>query len=178
MRLHLPAQLRRLHRRHVAIGLLGTIVLGLLAIFLALEALSYGAAGIFNRVAEQQDMLHGHVRVEKLFAHINGHVRFEGLTWEDEAGNPVLIVPEGEFYVKPWDVLTGHLSARSLTSITLRDAAISLRIRKDPQTKKPAIDFVTPSGAAAHARGTQGARRTRPCCPRGAARTAMGVDEL
>ena len=93
MRLHLPAQLRRLHRRHVAIGLLGTIVLGLLAIFLALEALSYGAAGIFNRVAEQQDMLHGHVRVEKLFAHINGHVRFEGLTWEDEAGNPVLIVP-------------------------------------------------------------------------------------
>ena len=145
MRLHLPVQLRRLHRRHVAIGLLGTIVLGLLAIFLALEALSYGAAGIFNRVAEQQDMLHGHVRVEKLFAHINGHVRFEGLTWEDEAGNPVLIVPEGEFYVKPWDVLTGHLSARSLTSITLRDAAISLRIRKDPQTKKPAIDFVTPS---------------------------------
>ena len=85
------------------------------------------------------------MRVEKLFAHINGHVRFEGLTWEDEAGNPVLIVPEGEFYMKPLDVLTGHLSARSLTSITLRDAAISLRIRKDAQTKKPVIDFVTPS---------------------------------
>ena len=30
------------------------------------------------------------VRVEKLFAHINGHVRFEGLVWSDEAGNPVL----------------------------------------------------------------------------------------
>ena len=32
--------------------------------------------------------------------------------------------------------------------------------------------------AAAHARGAQGARRTRPCCPRGAACAAMGVDEL
>ena len=145
MHLHLPARLRRLRRKHIVFGLLGTASAVLLAIFLALEALSYGAADLFNQIADQQDMLRGHVRVEKLFAHINGHVRFEGLTWEDEAGNPVLIVPEGEFYVKPLDVLTGHLSARSLTSITLRDAAISLRIRKDAQTKKPVIDFVTPS---------------------------------
>ena len=96
MHIHLPARLRR---KHIALGLAGTVFLVLLVIFLALEALAYGAAGIFNQVVEQQDMLRGHVRVEKLFAHINGHIRFEGLVWTDEADNPVLIVPEGDFYV-------------------------------------------------------------------------------
>lgn len=142
MHIHLPARLRR---KHIALGLAGTVFLVLLVIFLALEALAYGAAGIFNQVVEQQDMLRGHVRVEKLFAHINGHIRFEGLVWTDEADNPVLIVPEGDFYVKPWDVLTGHLTAHSLTRIELQDAAVSLHIRKDEKTQKPVIDFVTPS---------------------------------
>lgn len=76
MHLHLPARLRRLRRKHIVFGLLGTASAVLLAIFLALEALSYGAAGLFNQIADQQDMLRGHVRVEKLFAHINCHVRF------------------------------------------------------------------------------------------------------
>ncbi|MDY4417328.1 hypothetical protein [Selenomonas sp.] len=138
----LPFDLTR--RRLVGAALAAVFGLAL-AIFLMLELLSYGAAGIFNQVAASQDLLRGHVRVEKLFAHINGHVRFEGLVWTDDAGSPVLIVPEGEFYVKPWDVLTGHLSAHSLTSISLTDAAVSLHIRNDPQTKKPVIDFVTPS---------------------------------
>ena len=90
-------------RKHHVIGTLAAIAL---AVLLALEALSIGAAAIFNQVAAQQGMLRGSVHVEKLFAHINGHVRFEGLVWEDEAGNPVLVVPEGSFYVKPLDVLT------------------------------------------------------------------------
>ena len=139
---HFPFRLTRHHVVRISLASLVGLAVG---IFLALEALSYGAAGIFNRAMASQDLLQGDVRVEKLFAHINGHVRFEGLVWSDEAGNPVLIVPEGEFYVKPWDVLTGSLSVRSITSIVLKDAAVSLRIRKDPQTKKPVIDFVTPS---------------------------------
>ena len=128
-------------RKHYVLGTLAALAL---IVFLALEALSYGAATIFNEVAAHQDMLRGSVRVEKLFAHINGHVRFEGLVWSDEAGNPVLIVPEGSFYVKPLDVLTGRLSSRSLTRLELTDAAISLRIRKD-DTGRPRLDFVTPS---------------------------------
>ncbi len=130
-------------RKHHVIGTLAAIAL---AVLLALEALSIGAAAIFNQVAAQQGMLRGSVHVEKLFAHINGHVRFEGLVWEDEAGNPVLVVPEGSFYVKPLDVLTGRLSSRSLTRVELTDAAISLRIRRDAQ-ERPEIDFVTPSEA-------------------------------
>ena len=130
----------RIRKHHV----LGTLAALALIVLLALEALSYGAATIFNEVAAHQDMLRGSVRVEKLFAHINGHVRFEGLVWSDEAGNPVLIVPEGSFYVKPLDVLTGRLSSRSLTRLELTDAAISLRIRKD-DTGRPRLDFVTPS---------------------------------
>ena len=82
----------RIQKHHV----LGTLAALALIVLLALEALSYGAATIFNEVAAHQDMLRGSVRVEKLFAHINGHVRFEGLVWSDEAGNPVLIVPEGD----------------------------------------------------------------------------------
>lgn len=128
-------------RKHYVLGTLAALAL---IVFLALEALSYGAATIFNEVAAHQDMLRGSVRVEKLFAHINGHVRFEGLVWSDEVGNPVLIVPEGSFYVKPLDVLTGRLSSRSLTRLELTDAAISLRIRKD-DTGRPRLDFVTPS---------------------------------
>lgn len=135
----------RLTRRRILGGLFTAVFLFALGIFCALEALSYGAAGIFNHVAETQDMLRGHVHVEKLFAHINGHVRFEGFVWSDEAGNPVVIVPEGDFYVKPLDVLSGRLSSRSIERITLKDAAISLRFREDPQTKKPVMDFVTPS---------------------------------
>lgn len=130
----------RIQKHHV----LGTLAALALIVLLALEALSYGAATIFNEVAAHQDMLRGSVRVEKLFAHINGHVRFEGLVWSDEAGNPVLIVPEGSFYVKPLDVLSGRLSSRSLTRLELTDAAISLRIRKD-DTGRPRLDFVTPS---------------------------------
>ena len=130
----------RIRKHHV----LGTLAALALIVLLALEALSYGAATIFNEVAAHQDMLRGSVRVEKLFAHINGHVRFEGLVWSDEAGNPVLIVPEGSFYVKPLDVLTGRLSSRSITRLELTDAAISLRIRKD-DTGRPRLDFVTPS---------------------------------
>ena len=130
----------RIRKHHV----LGTLAALALIVLLALEALSYGAATIFNEVAAHQDMLRGSVRVEKLFAHINGHVRFEGLVWSDEAGNPVLIVPEGSFYVKPLDVLSGRLSSRSLTRLELTDAAISLRIRKD-DTGRPRLDFVTPS---------------------------------
>ncbi len=130
----------RIRKHHV----LGTLAALALIVLLALEALSYGAATIFNEVAAHLAMLRGSVRVEKLFAHINGHVRFEGLVWSDEAGNPVLIVPEGSFYVKPLDVLTGRLSSRSLTRLELTDAAISLRIRKD-DTGRPRLDFVTPS---------------------------------
>ena len=140
--LPLPFRLTRHHILKFSLASLFGLALGL---FFALEALSYGAAGIFNHAMESQDLLRGHVRVEKLFAHVNGHVRFEGLVWTDDGGNPVLIVPEGEFYVRPWDVLRGKLSSHSLTSIVLRDAAVSLHIRKDPQTKKPTIDFVTPS---------------------------------
>ena len=88
MHLHLPARLRRLRRKHIVFGLLGTASAVLLAIFLALEALSYGAAGLFNQIADQQDMLRGHVRVEKLFAHINGHVRLEVHPWDPDAAKP------------------------------------------------------------------------------------------
>ena len=56
-----------------------TVLVICITAFLILEVFSRGAAGIFNKAMNEQDMLKGTVMAEKIVAHINGYVTFSNL---------------------------------------------------------------------------------------------------
>ena len=58
----------------------------LLIIFGALEVMSRGAAEIFNKAMQEQDLLKGTITVEKIQATPFGEVSFENLHRQDERG--------------------------------------------------------------------------------------------
>lgn len=115
----------------------------LILVFLQLEFLSRGAAVIFNRAMAEQDMLRGTITVEKIVAHINGHVVFEDLVWKDPFNNTILSIPNGTFDVRLWDVMTGNLKATTIQKLTMENAIVSVRLGPDMQ-----VDFVRHSPAA------------------------------
>ena len=109
----------------------------LLAVFLVLEIFSRGAATIFNQAMVEQDMLKGTITAEKIIAHVTGDVDFTGLEWRDGEGRLILRVPEGHFYVRLWDVVTGHIKSTTLQELTLKDAEVSIHLADDMT-----VDFV------------------------------------
>ncbi len=113
-----------------------------LAVLLILELASRGAAAIFNHAMERQDMLRGTIQVERMIGHVNGHVYFDNLSWQDEEGNTLLLVPHGELRVNLWDILTQNLNSTTITELTLDDAEVSLHFADDMS-----VDFIkhTPS---------------------------------
>jgi len=127
-------------------GLATIAVLAAIGVLILLELASRGAAAIFNHAMEQQDMLAGTVRVERMIGHINGHVYFENLEWLDPDGNTLVFVPHGEIRVNLWDVLTRNFNATTIEELTLDDAQISLRfddhMNVDFVKHSPAVDRV------------------------------------
>ena len=106
--------------------------------FLVLAQLARkGAAEIFNREMEKQTMLRGTITVESLMAHITGDVSFENLVWKEPDGDLILHVPEGNFHVRPWDVITGHFKSTTIQQLTLKNAVISVRFNENMQ-----VDFL------------------------------------
>ena len=78
-----------------------------------------------------QDMLKGTITAEKITAHITGDVDFTGLEWRDTEGRLILRVPEGYFYVRLWDVVTGHIKSTTLQELILKDAEVSIHLADD-----------------------------------------------
>ena len=109
------------------------LVILIIGLFIFLEILSRGAAMVFNQAMENQDMLRGSVKVEKLLAHINGYVSFENLVWEDNNGNTILKVPSGSFKVSIIDVMTNNLKSTTIQELTLNDAVVSIHLADDMQ---------------------------------------------
>ncbi|MBQ2136465.1 MAG: hypothetical protein II430_00745, partial [Selenomonas sp.] len=95
-----------------------TVLVICITAFLILEVFSRGAAGIFNKAMNEQDMLKGTVMAEKIVAHINGYVTFTNLKWYDNDGHLLLLVPEGSFQARPWDVVIGHIKSTTLQELT------------------------------------------------------------
>lgn len=126
----------------VIVILLAVLIIGL---FIFLEILSRGAAMVFNQAMENQDMLRGSIKVEKLLAHINGHVTFENLVWKDTSGNTILKVPSGSFKVRLIDVMTNNLKSTTIQELTLNDAVVSIHLADDMQ-----VDFIKPTPAMRH----------------------------
>ena len=113
------------------------IVAIFLTVFLILEIFSRGAAAIFNQAMAEQDMLKGTITAEKIIAHITGDVDFTGLEWRDVEGHLILRVPEGHFYMRLWDVVTGNIKSTTLQELTLKDAEVSIHLADDMT-----VDFV------------------------------------
>ena len=104
---------------------------------LVLEILSRSAAGIFNKVVEEQKIFRGTFTVEKISANPLGEVSFENLVWKNDAGLVMLEIPEGGFKVKILDIITQNFKTSTIQEISLKNATISLLFDDDMK-----IDFV------------------------------------
>lgn len=92
--------------------------------FLLAFIFTRSAGYIFNQVMAQQHLVRGSVRVESLVAHVNGHVEFEQLEWDDLDGDPILIVPKGLVKLRMWDVVRGKFRASTIRELTLEEAKL------------------------------------------------------
>lgn len=88
--------------------------------------MSYKAADIFNQVVAERQLFPGTVTVERLTATPGGTVSFENLVWNDEDGDTLVQIPEGQFTVKLSDVLTAHIGTQTVEDVTLNNAYIHL----------------------------------------------------
>ena len=111
-----------------------------LIIFIVLEILSRGAAGIFNKVVAEQKIFRGEVSVEKISANFLGEVVFTNFVWKDYNGNTMLEIPEGSFKVKIFDIVARNFKTSTIEEIFVSDANISLHFDEDMQ-----IDFAPQS---------------------------------
>lgn len=123
--------------KHGLVLTLGALVVFVVNFFILAEVASRGAAYIFNREVGRQDMLRGTITVEKIKAHANGDVSIENLVWKDKDGNLILQAPEGNFHVRPWDVVMRNFKSTTIQKIYLKDAVISVHFNENMQ-----VDFI------------------------------------
>lgn len=117
----------------------------MLILFGILEVMSRGAAEIFNKVMQEQDLFIGEITAEKISATPFGEVTFENLLWQDERGGTILKIPEGNFKIKIFDALTGNFRTTTIEELTLKNASVSINfdenmkvdfLRQSPDFKK------------------------------------------
>ncbi|MDD3396397.1 MAG: hypothetical protein PHQ45_04155 [Acidaminococcaceae bacterium] len=117
--------MRRLKSQKKLIILGVLLVLILCGIFYWLSYLaSIHVARIFNEVAATQHLLEGHITVETLSANPSGRVSFTGLKWTNPRGEVLADIPDGNFKVKPFDVVTKRMSSSSITYLEIHDATL------------------------------------------------------
>ncbi len=124
------------HKISVA-AVVALFIVSLLVMLALAQFARRGAAYLFNREMQKQTMLRGTITVETLMAHINGDVNFENLVWKEPDGDLVLLIPEGSFHVRPWDVITRNFKSTTVQQLTLKNAVISLRFNENMQ-----VDFL------------------------------------
>ena len=106
-------------------------------IFIMLEVMSRGAAEIFNKAMQEQNLLVGEITAEKIAATPFGEVTFENLIWQDGRGGTILEIPEGGFKVSVIDALTGNFNSASLQELFLRGANVSVNFDENMK-----VDFI------------------------------------
>lgn len=135
------------HRRGLARGL--ALCLAAAVLFYGLcYALSFRAAEIFNRAAEERDLFPGTVTAERISADFLGRVEAEGIRWTADDGTLLADVPRVRFRVKPWDVVTGRIGTMSVTEIAMEKAYVHLFF---DEAMRPL--YIKPDGAAWRAAG-------------------------
>ena len=125
-----------LYRKQIAI--VAVVVIAATGMYLSMAfALTRSAGYVFNQVMARQHLVKGSVHVDSLAAHLNGHVDFENLEWDDDDGNPLLVVPSGQFKLRMWDVIRGKIKASTIRELTLEKATIVMDMDDTMQ-----VDFV------------------------------------
>lgn len=135
--------IKKIHRRINYGKSFGYGVLPLLVLtVIVLEILSHSAAYLFNYAMERQEMLKGTITVEEIYADLTGHVVFENLEWKDPKGNTLLLIPDGRFAVRLWDVVTLNFKSTTIQDLTLNNAMISFRLNDnmEPDVVRPSPD--------------------------------------
>jgi hypothetical protein len=118
------------------------------AFIIVLSAVFYGLSyqatkqvvSIFNKTVSRQQMLEGTLKVGTLSANIFGVVSFENLAWNDDRGRVIAKIASGSFKVKPWDVITKHISVSTVTNIEINDGLLCLDFNERMNLKN--IDIV------------------------------------
>ncbi len=116
------------------------IPLAIIVILITLELISRSAGAIFNYAMSEQTMFSGTITCDKIFPHLNGHVEYENLEWRDKDGHVLLHIPEGEFRVRVWDVVSRNIKTTTLQEFTIRGAAVSLKLNEEME-----LDLVSQS---------------------------------
>ena len=114
------------NRRKLILSIIGIAITIATVFYLLCYFASVQAVMIFNEVAAKQRVMKGTLTVETLSANVFGTVSFDNLVWKDDAGKILASIPQGSFKVKPWDVITKHLSTETLTYIELKDAVVNI----------------------------------------------------
>ena len=125
----------------------------IIVILITLELISRSAGAIFNYAMSEQTMFVGTITCEKIFPHINGRVEYENLDWRDKDGHVLLHIPEGNFRVRVWDIVTRNIKTTTMQEFTMKGAVVSLRLNEEmeldmvenskphPAEKKKRVDW-------------------------------------
>ena len=120
-------------------------------------ALTFYAAEIFNRVAEERDLFPGTVTTARIRADLFGNVEADGVRWTADDGTLLADAPSVRFHVKPWDVVTGRIGTSSITEVTLEKAYVHLFFDDAMRLR-----YIKPDGRARQAQGLEPIRLTGP----------------
>ncbi|MCH3914926.1 MAG: hypothetical protein LKE29_06575 [Acidaminococcaceae bacterium] len=91
---------------------------------------SIHAAEIFNVAVANQNLVDGTITADRISANIKGAVTFENLQWIDRSGNQVVVIPNGSFKVRIWDIVMKHPSIGTITYAELDNAVLNLKFNK------------------------------------------------
>lgn len=113
------------HPKRVMLVVVILVALNMLFWWLAYLA-SIHCAEIFNVAMADQKFVRGTVTVDRISANMKGAVTFENLRWLDKNGEPVVVIPQGSFKVRIWDVVMKHMSIGTITYAELDNAVMNL----------------------------------------------------
>ena len=113
-------------------------IIAIIVLLIALNALfwwlaylaSIHAAEIFNVAVANQNLVDGTITADRISANIKGAVTFENLQWVDRNGNQVVVIPNGSFKVRIWDIVMRHPSIGTITYAELDNAVMNLKFNK------------------------------------------------
>ncbi len=125
---HLCTKIRHLYKMHgrtaygitIMLSIAGCLIIGFWYF------LTSQAASIFNYTVNHRQLFPGTITVSRLSANMLGQVSFENLEWRDTSGRRLATIPEGQFRVSIWDMLTGRIGTTTLKSATLNGGYVHL----------------------------------------------------
>ncbi len=113
----------------------GFAVILMAVYFVVCNIASKHALEIFRREVEKQKVLEGIVSVEDIQANLFGEVSFVKLQWVNPEGTVVANIPEGNFKVKPLDIILKKIRTTTIEELSLTNATVNIAFEDDMTIK-------------------------------------------